>query len=568
MFDKKKENKKDKGRILRLEKKKKKGLLHLLFSRTLLIFLLLAAQFLLVLAFYSWLAQYLPNFAAVVTVFTVLMVGVLFNMEMDAEAKLTWMLIIAVLPIFGASFLLFTQTNLGHRASKKRVGQLIGETKNALPQNPDVLAALKSDGSGFDDLGKYLSRSGCFPIYDNEETVYYPSGEVFIEAVTEELKKAEKYIFLEFFIIEEGEMWGRVLKILKEKIEQGIDVRVMYDGMCEMSTLPMNYRKLLKKQGIPAKAFAPIRPVVSSHYNYRDHRKILVIDGKTAFTGGINLADEYMNAKVRFGYWKDAAVMVRGEAARSFALLFLQMWNIDEKEPDFSPLAVGAENMPEATAAMGTDAMVMENMTERSEAAELEKVVGKVADMESSPKDGYIMPFGDSPLDEDKVGETVYMDMLYRANDYVHIMTPYLILDGELKTALKYAAERGVEVKMILPGIPDKKAAYALAKSHYRELTNSGVEIYEYNPGFVHAKVCVSDGIRAVVGTINWDYRSLYHHFECAAYLYRAKAIADAEADFQNTLFHCRRVTPESIAHEKLFYRIVGWLLQFTAPLM
>ena len=178
------------------------------------------------------------------------------------------------------------------------------------------------------------------------------------------------------------------------------------------------------------------------------------------------------------------------------------------------------------------------------------------------------MPYGDSPLDEDKVGETVYMDMLYRANDYVHIMTPYLILDGELKTALKYAAERGVEVKMILPGIPDKKAAYSLAKSHYKELINSGVEIYEYNPGFVHAKVSVSDGIRAVVGTINWDYRSLYHNFECAAYLYKAKAIADAEEDFQNTLFHCRRVTPESIAHEKLFYRIVGWLLQFTAPLM
>ena len=238
-------------------------------------------------------------------------------------------------------------------------------------------------------------------------------------------------------------------------------------------------------------------PFVSTHYNYRDHRKILVIDGKVAFNGGVNLADEYINRIERFGHWKDTAVMLRGEAVRSFTLMFLQMWNLTEAEPDFAP--VQSEGLS-------------------AEAA------------------GYVMPYGDCPLDDDKVGESVYMDMLYHANRYVHIMTPYLILDGELETALKYAAQRGVDVKLILPGIPDKKLAYALAKSHYRALTDAGVKIYEYTPGFVHAKVFVSDDAKAVVGTINLDYRSLYHHFECATYLYQVPCIREIEADFQDTL--------------------------------
>ena len=517
--------------VYRLAKPRKKGLLHLVFSRFFLIVLLLLAQVLITISFYAWLNDLLSYFSVFVFIFTIGGIIYLFNSGMDSAAKLTWMFIIAIVPITGVAFLVFTQTNVGHRTIRKRVSEMIDQTADALRQPEGVKEKLARDGSGTDDLVKYLNRSGCFPVYDKTETTYFPLGEDMFAALLQELSKAEKFIFLEFFIIDEGYMWGSILKVLEEKAKSGVDVRVMYDGMLEVSTLPSNYCKLLQDHGIKAKVFSPIRPVVSSHYNYRDHRKILVIDGKTAFTGGVNLADEYINRRERFGHWKDVGLMLRGDAAASFTLMFLQMWNITETEAVFEPWLTGPAVVPE------------------------------------NPS-GFVVPYGDCPLDDDKVGETVYMDILNRAVDYVHIMTPYLILDGELETALRYAAQRGVDVKLILPGIPDKKLAFALAKSHYRRLIEAGVKIYEYTPGFVHAKVFVSDDQKAVVGTINLDYRSLYHHFECAAYLYKTDCIKDIERDFEDTLCKCREVTAESIENEKFFYKAAGALLQFIAPLM
>ena len=517
--------------IFRLAAPKKKGLLPLIFSRFFLIFILLVLQVLLVATFYIWLNRYLSWFSAVLAVFTLAMVIYLFNNSMDATAKLTWMFLIAILPIPGAAMLWFTQRNFIHRKLTDRVNELIGDTKDSIAQRPEVTDALQNDGSGTDDLCTYLARSGCFPAFDMTEVIYFPSGEAKFAALLTELEKAERSIFMEYFIIEEGYMWGKILQILIEKAKAGLDVRVMYDGMCEVTTLPVNYWKRLEEHGIRAKAFSPIRPVVSSHYNYRDHRKILVIDGKVAFNGGVNLADEYINRRERFGHWKDTALMLRGDAAKAFTLMFLQMWNIDEKEPDLICFPENISDTPIET-------------------------------------DGYVIPYGDSPLDHDKVGEMVYMDILNRADRYVHVMTPYLILDGELETALKYAAQRGIDVKLILPGIPDKKIAYAFAKAHYRSLTEAGVRIYEYTPGFVHAKVFVSDDCKAVTGTINLDYRSLYHHFECATYLYKVPCIADIEQDFQQTLAECREVTAESIRHEKLMYKLIGSLMRFLAPLL
>jgi len=516
--------------VYRLAKPVKKGILRLIFSRFLLIVLLLLLQVVLAVGFYTWLSQHYSWVSTVLKLFTMVMVVYLFNSGMDASARLTWMLIIAVVPLPGAVLLWFTQTNAGHRRIQKRVAELTEETRHSLPQPEGVLEALEADRGGLEDLHTYLNRSGCFPVYDDTAVTYLPSGEAKLAALLPELEKAESYIYLEYFIIEEGYMWGSVLKLLTEKAAAGVDVRVLYDGMCEMSSLPVNYRRLLQSRGIRAKAFSPIRPVVSSHYNYRDHRKILVIDGKVAFTGGVNLADEYINRVERFGHWKDAAVMLRGGAAASFALMFLQMWNIDEKNPVF----------PEGSAP---------------------------APVSQAPG-GWVLPYADCPLDGDKVGESVYMDVLNRAVDYVHIMTPYLILDGELETAIRYAAQRGVDVKIILPGIPDKKMAWALAKSHYSRLLAAGVEIYEYTPGFVHSKVFVSDDCKAVVGTINLDYRSLYHHFECAAYLYRVPCIGEIEADFQETLGFCRRVTPETVKKEHVITKLAGKLTKFLAPLM
>ena len=517
--------------IYRLAKPRKKGLLHLVFSRFFLIVVLLALQIILVILFYSWLSDLLPFFSAVLAVITFFGVVYLFNSSMDPAAKLTWMFVISLVPITGVIFLVFTVTNLGHRTEKKRVADLISRTRNAIPQPEGVLEKLSQDSSGTDDLDVYLNKSGCFPVYDRTEVTYFPWGQDKFVSLLEELRKAEKFIFLEYFIIEEGYMWGSILKILEEKAKAGVDVRVLYDGMLEVSTLPTDYCRLLKEHGIQAKEFAPIRPVISSHYNYRDHRKILVIDGKVAFNGGVNLADEYINRKERFGKWKDTAVMLKGDAVKSFTLMFLQMWNITESEPQFEPWLAEESSLPK-------------------------------------PPGGYVIPYGDCPLDNYRVGELVYMDILNRATDYVHIMTPYLILDGELETALRYAAQRGVDVKLILPGIPDKKLAYALAKSYYRRLVKAGVKIYEYTPGFVHAKVFVSDDRKAVVGTINLDYRSLYHHFECGTYLYKTSCIPAIEKDFQETLSACREVTEETIRHEKLFYKVMGSLMQFIGPLM
>ena len=520
--------------IVRLAKPIKRSLLRLVFSRFFVIALLAVLQILILIAAYAYFTDKLPILINVMRLFSLGMVIYLFNCKMDSSAKLTWMFIIAVLPLAGAAFLLFTQSNIGHRVETKLVDEQIQRSRGFLEQPAQVLEKLEHDGSGVDDLCRYLNRSGCFPLFDRTEARYFPIGETMFEAMLEELEKAEKFIFLEFFIIQEGYMWGRILDILTRKAKEGVEIRVLYDGMCEMFTLPVNYWKLLEKVGIRARPFSAIKPVVSSHYNYRDHRKILVIDGRVAFTGGVNLADEYINRIERFGHWKDTGVMLKGPAVRSFTLMFLQLWYVGEKEPDYE--------------------------TWLREPAELPAVPPETR--------GYVMPYCDSPLDGEKVGESVYMDILNRATDYVHIMTPYLILDGELETALRFAAERGVDVKLILPGIPDKKVANALAKTHYRRLTESGVKIYEYAPGFVHAKVFVSDDRKAVVGSINLDYRSLYHHFECATYLYQTGCIADIEADFLCTLESCRTVTAESIRKEKLTTKLIGQTVKFLSPLM
>ena len=526
----------DTENIIRLAKPKRKGIISLIFSRFFIIALLILVEIAIILVPLFLLDEHFPHFVAGLGVFTIIMLVYLFNSKMDSTAKLTWMFIISIFQIAGALMLLFTQTNAGHRLIKERTDKMIADTKQTIPQDPQVMQQLREEDSYTDDLVRYLNRSGCFPAFAETETTYFPSGETKFEALLSELAKAEQYIFMEYFIIEEGYMWGKILEILTAKAKAGVDVRIMYDGMCEISTLPSNYCKLLKAEGIRAKAFAPIKPLLSSHYNYRDHRKICVIDGKTGFTGGVNLADEYINKIERFGHWKDTAVMLKGDAVRSFALMFLQMWNVDEKMPELDEVRRLTVNAPESAEAVCPS--------------------------------GYVIPYCDCPLDEDKVGEAVYMDILNRAGQYVHIMTPYLILDGELETALKYAGQRGIDVKLILPGIPDKKIAYSLAKGHYASLIEAGVKIYEYTPGFVHAKVCVSDDEKGVVGTINLDYRSLYHHFECATYMYKTDCIRDIERDFQETLTQCRQVTKETMKGDETFYKIVGPIAKFIAPLL
>ena len=456
----------------------------------------------------------------------------LLNSSQDASAKITWIIVIMALPAFGALLFFYTQSDLGHRLLKQRFTRLAEETRDKIPQEEAVLDRFQAASPEAVGLHRYINRTGCYPVFDRSSVSYFPLGDEVFPELLQQLEAAEKFIFLEFFIVEEGLMWGKVLEILARKAGEGVDVRLIYDGTCEFLTLPRSYPKRLAELGIQCKVFAPVTPFVSTYYNYRDHRKILVIDGHTAFTGGVNLADEYINAVKRFGHWKDTAIMVKGEAVRSFTLMFLQMWNLDEREPVFEEAYLDAPARP--------------------------------------PEDarGFVMPYGDCPLDEERVGEWVYMDILNRARYYVYIMTPYLILDGEMETAIKFAAERGVDVRLILPGIPDKKLPYALAKTHYASLLRSGVRLYEYTPGFVHAKGFVCDGREAVVGTINLDYRSLYHHFECAAYMQDVACIEEIRRDFLETQAFCRTVTPETLKEEKWRVKFAGVIMKVIAPLL
>ncbi len=513
---------------MHLLKKGQKGIIKMVFSRMSIILVLLVLNFGMLLAAFGWFEEFLPHVYGGTALFTIGMVLYVINSRVDPTAKITWLVVIMLLPIFGSLFYLFTCKDLGYRAVRRKLQKIYATTP--APENAgQAVRALCTQAPGAAAMTRYVSGVTGIPVSQNTRVTYFPVGEDMLEQMLAELEKAEKTIYLEYFIIDEGIMWGQILEILAKKAAQGVDVRVLYDGTCEFLLLPKGYPKKLRALGIACHVFAPVTPFVSTHYNYRDHRKILTIDGKVAFTGGINLADEYINAKHPFGHWKDTAVMLCGDAAQSFQRMFLQMWHLEEREFAIPQL----ETCPP---------------------------------QQDAP--GFVMPYHDDPLDQEQIGRQVYIDILNRAQRYVHIMTPYLILDGELESALTYAAKRGVEVALLLPGIPDKKLPFALAKSHYPVLADAGVRIYEYTPGFVHAKVVVADDCEAVVGTINFDYRSLYHHFECATYLHSIPCIADIEQDFARSIAQSAQVTPETIRKEKLFYKITGRLLKAVATLM
>ncbi|MBQ7124695.1 MAG: cardiolipin synthase [Oscillospiraceae bacterium] len=516
---------------LHLLKKGQKGLIHAIFSRFGIIILLFALQLAVLFLTFGWFHSFMSQLFFGGVIISLCVSFYILNTRIDPTAKLTWIILVMAVPVFGSLLFFYTEFEVGHRAFRDRIRDIVDSTEDKIPQEKQVLENFIKEDPGAASIAHYLQRTGCFPVYDKTEVSYLHIGEDMFDEVLNQLKKARHFIFLEYFIIDEGIMWGKVLEILAEKVKQGVDVRVMYDGTNEFLTLPRDYPERLEKLGIKCKVFAPLTPFISTHYNYRDHRKIMVIDGNIAFTGGINFADRYINKTAVHGHWKDTGVMLRGRAVKSFTLLFLQMWNIDEKEPEYDRFIKFPSLAPE-------DAK------------------------------GYVIPYGDNPLDRDKVGEMVYMDILNRSKRYVHIMTPYLILDGEMETAIKFAAERGVEVSIILPGVPDKLAAYALAKSHYEVLLDAGVNIYEYDPGFIHAKSFVADDTEGVVGTINLDYRSLYHHFECAAYCYKTSGIEDVEKDFQETLKKCRKITKETIWKNNPKLKYLSFIIKVFAPLL
>ncbi|MGN0297738.1 MAG: cardiolipin synthase [Lachnospiraceae bacterium] len=520
----------DEEKVLILDKGKR-GLLRIVFGRTTIILVLFVIQLLVLIGIFNWLQQYLPYLYSIYLIALILVIQYVINNNMIAEMQLSWVILILGVPVIGLPMFLLTRFEVGNRILNARLQEILKESEEFAYQEPKTKVEFAKLAPEYAGLASYLRKKGGFPVYKNTQVTYYPLGEDMFEAMFEDLKKAKKFIFLEFFIVSEGYMLGKILNLLQEKVREGVEVRLMYDGTCSLFNLPYNYPNKIRALGIDCKVFSPIYPVFSTSYNNRDHRKILVVDGQVAYTGGVNLADEYINRKKRFGHWKDTAIRLEGDAVRSFTMMFLQMWDVNHKLEDFN--------------------LYLDD-------------IGSTA-VES---DGFVIPYSDSPLDKENVGENVYIDMIARAVHYVHIMTPYLILDESMIHALTYAAKRGVDVSIILPHIPDKKTAFALAHGHYPQLIRAGVKIYEYTPGFVHAKVVVCDDKSAVVGTINFDYRSLYLHFECAAFLYGMKEIQHIEEDFQKTKEQCIRYTLEDCKNESWKEKVMSHILKIVAPLM
>ena len=353
--------------------------------------------------------------------------------------------------------------------------------------------------------------------------------------LSEELSQAKKYIFIEYFIINDGVMWRTILDILEKKAAEGVDVRLIYDGFGCLTTLPYKYDEEIRKKGIKCVIFNPFRPFLNIIQNNRDHRKLCIIDGWVGFTGGVNLADEYINQRERFGHWKDTAVMLKGEAVWNMTIMFLHMWDV---------------------------------ILRSREPVDYTKYLPHAIHKEEFEGSGFIQPFSDTPLDHEIVGENVYMNIINRAKHYVYICTPYLIIDNEMMTSLCLAAKSGIDVRIMTPGIPDKKMVFLLTQSYYQQLIEAGVKIYEYQPGFLHAKSFVCDDEVAVVGTINLDYRSLYLHFEDGVWMYKNDAIADIKRDFLDTLEYCNPVGVEFCTGRKLPVRIMQNILRLFAPML
>jgi len=513
----------------KLLRQSKRGLLRIVFSRTVMTVLLLLLNFFLLFSLLFELFEGITLVYGGLAAATVVMLIIILNSDDEPAFKLSWCVVIAALPLLGIILYTVVQLDVGSRIHRKLLENSVRSSLPFVADAAETIDTLQREDPATAGVARYLYRYANAPVYGNTSVRYFPLGEDKFSEMLQQLERAEHFIFLEYFIIYPGVMWGRILDVLSRKAEAGVEVRVLYDGMNTMANLPHDYPAQLEKLGIRCKVFSPVRPFVSTHYNNRDHRKILVIDGHTAFTGGVNLQDRYINRETVFGHWKDTAVMVQGAAARSFALMFLQMWNATERDPVFEPY------LPVCTPA---------------------------------DTEGYVIPYGEDPARAERVAKNVYLSILNQSKDYVYIMTPYLILDAEMTNALKFAARRGVDVRILLPHIPDKRTAFVLAKSHYRELADAGVKIYEYTPGFVHGKVFLSDDIRGVVGSINLDYRSLYLHYECAAYLYKVPALADIKSDFAETLAKSQLVTPEDIKKQSFLSRIAAALLKVVAPLM
>lgn len=464
---------------------------------------------------------------------TVIIVAVIEHDNINPAYRIMWLLIVVFLPITGTLFYLWWGGQFATRKNTEKFADIEREASAAMVHDSDVMNALLESEPSFRRNVDYLSSCAAAPLYTDTYSEYFPIGQDFFARFLEEIRAAKRSIYMEYFIVEEGSMWGETLEILKQKAAEGLDVRLIYDGFGSMFTLPNDYDDSLRAAGIKCIVFNPVRfSLHISDYkmlNHRDHRKITVIDGETGFTGGLNFADEYVNRKQRFGVWKDTGLMLKGPGVYSLTVTFLKMWDyVSGTRTHY------AEYLPQT----------------------------------HCEADGFVQPYCDSPLDDETISENAYLNVLRRAQRYVYIVTPYLIIDNEMITALCLAAKSGVDVRIVTPGIPDKWYVYAVTRSYYPRLLEAGVRIFEYTPGFIHAKMYVSDDKEAIVGSANMDYRSLYLHFENCCAFYGGHMVRDVRDDVHAVISESREVTFEDVRNLSLSRWFLQTFLRLFSPLM
>lgn len=442
---------------------------------------------------------------------TIICVFVQLNSDISPAYKLCRAVFMLVFPLFGGVFYLLF--------NKSRAMNNLYKNKTASP------AVSENEIEPKEGVQTYLNKVG-FPLVGCENEKYFGSGEEFFEEMLRQIEKAERYILLEFFIIGDGEAWWRAEQLLAKKAHEGVRVCVIIDGAGGLFTKPNGFEKRMKKLGIELRSFNPVKTSFTASVEYRDHRKLVICDGKTAFCCGLNLADEYMNIKEKCGHWKDSGVMVDGGGARQFTRMFWDMW------------------------------------------AYLGGKCGELFIDDAKYEQNFVQPFSYSPLDDEAIGLRTYLIIINSAVESIRLTTPYLICSSEMLNSLCLAAKRGVKVQLITPHIPDKKAVFMLTRGYYGELIRAGVEIYEYTPGFIHAKSLLADGKTAVVGTINYDYRSMYLMYECGCVFYGGAVTEQLKADFERTLNVCEQITSEKVRKTNIFVKIVRGFLFLFAPLV
>lgn len=500
-----------------------------IFSRLTLILVAFTLEILITFAIFHWFNEKATWIETVLRVLSVLIVLMIVKNSKHLSTDVIWIIMIIAFPVPGTILYLLIGANLLTSITYRELQSSTSSAHQYYQQDSKVFNELIEKDPYLKGQFHYISKTAGFPFYRNSGFEYYSFGQKGFPEILKELEKAEKFIFLEYFIIKQGRMWDRMINILKQKAAQGVDVRVMYDDYGSFFSLSSSYVKMLEQSGIKCVSFNRINPIIGVIMNHRDHRKIMVIDGKTAFTGGINIGDEYINARKRFGIWKDNVIKVSGQAVWSYTVMFLTHWNALRKQDE--------SYLPYKTKTRARS------------------------------QDGYIAPYGDTPLDDENTSQNIYISILNQAKDYCYISTPYLIIDTEMINALVSAAKRGIDVRIITPGIPDKRIVFYITRSYYRTLIENGIRIYEYTPGFIHSKVFVCDDDIATVGTINLDYRSLYLHFENGTYIYGSSKISSIKKDLCETIEVSRQISLQDCSYPLVIEFILA-VLRLVAPLL